>query len=75
MAVGNDELKNNVACFFSLKSVNIFILFVAQTIKERSQTEHKPRKQPEFSVSVFYTDKGRNVGTCYEDMMGEAFFL
>ncbi|KFQ79650.1 von Willebrand factor A domain-containing protein 3A, partial [Phaethon lepturus] len=41
----------------------------AQTIKEWSQTEnkrkHKSRKQPEFSVSVFYTDKGRNVGTVY----------
>ncbi|XP_054068920.1 von Willebrand factor A domain-containing protein 3A isoform X2 [Rissa tridactyla] len=41
----------------------------AQTIKEWPQTEnkrkHKPRKQPEFSVSVFYTDKGRNVGTVY----------
>ncbi|KFO84765.1 von Willebrand factor A domain-containing protein 3A, partial [Buceros rhinoceros silvestris] len=45
--------------------VKIFILSVAQTIKERSRTEHKPRKQPEFSVSVFYTDKGRNVGTVY----------
>ncbi|NXW28945.1 VWA3A protein, partial [Phaetusa simplex] len=45
------------------------ILFVAQTIKEWPQTEnkrkHKPRKQPEFSVSVFYTDKGRNVGMLY----------
>ncbi|XP_075292454.1 von Willebrand factor A domain-containing protein 3A [Opisthocomus hoazin] len=41
----------------------------AQTIKEWPQTEskrkHKPRKQLEFSVSVFYTDKGRNVGTAY----------
>ncbi|XP_029858272.1 von Willebrand factor A domain-containing protein 3A [Aquila chrysaetos chrysaetos] len=41
----------------------------AQTIKEWPQTnnkrKHKPRKQPEFSVSVFYTDKGRNVGTVY----------
>ncbi|KFU93863.1 von Willebrand factor A domain-containing protein 3A, partial [Chaetura pelagica] len=41
----------------------------AQAIKEWPQTEHKrkhkPRKQPEFSVSVFYTDKGRNVGTIY----------
>ncbi|XP_061848892.1 von Willebrand factor A domain-containing protein 3A isoform X2 [Colius striatus] len=41
----------------------------AQTIKEWPQTEnkrkHKARKQPEFSVSVFYTDKGRNVGTVY----------
>ncbi|KFP63031.1 von Willebrand factor A domain-containing protein 3A, partial [Cariama cristata] len=41
----------------------------AQTIKEWPQTEnkrmHKPKKQPEFSVSVFYTDKGRNVGTVY----------
>ncbi|KAM6121549.1 von Willebrand factor A domain-containing protein 3A [Phoenicopterus ruber ruber] len=41
----------------------------AQTIKEWPQTDnkrkHKPRKQPEFSVSVFYTDKGRNVGTVY----------
>ncbi|XP_063199719.1 von Willebrand factor A domain-containing protein 3A isoform X3 [Chroicocephalus ridibundus] len=41
----------------------------AQTIKEWPQTEnkrkHKPRKQPEFSASVFYTDKGRNVGTVY----------
>ncbi|KAM9598735.1 von Willebrand factor A domain-containing protein 3A isoform 1-T1 [Morphnus guianensis] len=41
----------------------------AQTIKEWPQTnnkrKNKPRKQPEFSVSVFYTDKGRNVGTVY----------
>ncbi|XP_074775453.1 von Willebrand factor A domain-containing protein 3A [Athene noctua] len=41
----------------------------AQAIKECPQTEnkrkHKPRKQPEFSVSVFYTDKGRHVGTVY----------
>ncbi|KFZ68142.1 von Willebrand factor A domain-containing protein 3A, partial [Podiceps cristatus] len=41
----------------------------AQTIKEWPQTEnkkkHKARKQPEFSVSVFYMDKGRNVGTVY----------
>ncbi|XP_053936643.1 von Willebrand factor A domain-containing protein 3A [Cuculus canorus] len=41
----------------------------AQTIKEWPQTENKrkrkPRKQPEISVSVFYTDKGRNVGTVY----------
>ncbi|KFZ53138.1 von Willebrand factor A domain-containing protein 3A, partial [Antrostomus carolinensis] len=41
----------------------------AQPMKEWPQTEnkrkHKPRKQPEFSVSVFYTDKGRNVGTVY----------
>ncbi|XP_054699454.1 von Willebrand factor A domain-containing protein 3A isoform X2 [Grus americana] len=40
-----------------------------QTLKEWPKTEnkrnHKPRKQPEFSVSVFYTDKGRNVGTVY----------
>ncbi|XP_071616839.1 von Willebrand factor A domain-containing protein 3A isoform X2 [Heliangelus exortis] len=42
----------------------------AQAIKELHQTEnkrkHKTRKQPEFSVSVFYTDKGRNVGTVYQ---------
>ncbi|XP_074014565.1 von Willebrand factor A domain-containing protein 3A [Numenius arquata] len=42
----------------------------AQTIKEWPQTQnkrkHKPRKQPAFSVSVFYTDKGRNVGTVYQ---------
>ncbi|KAM7091838.1 von Willebrand factor A domain-containing protein 3A [Ciconia maguari] len=41
----------------------------AQTNKKWPQTEnkrkHKPGKQPEFSVSVFYTDKGRNVGTVY----------
>ncbi|KAM6078000.1 von Willebrand factor A domain-containing protein 3A isoform 2-T2 [Theristicus caerulescens] len=41
----------------------------AQTIKEWPQSEnkrkHKPKQQPEFSVSVFYTDKGRNVGTVY----------
>ncbi|KFV56560.1 von Willebrand factor A domain-containing protein 3A, partial [Tyto alba] len=41
----------------------------AQTIKEWPQTEnkrkHKPRKQRDFSVSVFYTDKGRTVGTVY----------
>ncbi|XP_064318034.1 von Willebrand factor A domain-containing protein 3A, partial [Phalacrocorax carbo] len=41
----------------------------AQTTKEWPQTEnkrkHKPRKQPEFSVSAFYTDKGRNVGMVY----------
>ncbi|KFV02357.1 von Willebrand factor A domain-containing protein 3A, partial [Tauraco erythrolophus] len=40
----------------------------AQTIKEWPQTnkrKHKPRKQPEFSVSVFYADKGQNVGTVY----------
>ncbi|XP_009884775.1 PREDICTED: von Willebrand factor A domain-containing protein 3A [Charadrius vociferus] len=41
----------------------------AQTVKEWPQTEnkrkYKPRKQPEFSVSVFYTEKGRNVGTVY----------
>ncbi|KAM9372601.1 von Willebrand factor A domain-containing protein 3A [Phaethornis superciliosus] len=41
----------------------------AQAIEELSQAENKrkrkPRKQPEFSVSVFYTDKGRNVGTVY----------
>ncbi|KAM6379102.1 von Willebrand factor A domain-containing protein 3A [Pluvialis apricaria] len=42
----------------------------AQTVKEWPQTErkrkHKLRKQSEFSVSVFYTDKGRNVGTVYQ---------
>lgn len=26
-------------------------------------------------MSVFYTDKGRNVGMCYQDMMGEDFLL
>ncbi|XP_035404869.2 von Willebrand factor A domain-containing protein 3A [Cygnus atratus] len=40
-----------------------------QTIKQWPQTEnkrkHKSRKQTECSVSVFYTDKGRNVGTVY----------
>ncbi|KFQ29752.1 von Willebrand factor A domain-containing protein 3A, partial [Mesitornis unicolor] len=40
----------------------------AQMIKKWPQTEnkrkHKLRKQPEFSVSVFYTDKGRNVDMC-----------
>ncbi|KFP88167.1 von Willebrand factor A domain-containing protein 3A, partial [Apaloderma vittatum] len=40
-----------------------------QSIKEWPQTEskrkHKPRQQTEFSVSVFYTDKGKNVGTVY----------
>ncbi|XP_072791944.1 von Willebrand factor A domain-containing protein 3A isoform X5 [Taeniopygia guttata] len=42
----------------------------AQTIKEWPQTEnkgkHKPRKQPEFSVSVFYTEEGRNVGIIHQ---------
>ncbi|XP_058278568.1 von Willebrand factor A domain-containing protein 3A isoform X2 [Hirundo rustica] len=42
----------------------------AQTVKEWPQTEnkgkHKPRKQPELSVSVFYTGEGRNVGTIYQ---------
>ncbi|KAJ7401385.1 hypothetical protein BTVI_96387 [Pitangus sulphuratus] len=42
----------------------------AQTVKEWPQTENKrkdkPRKQPEFSLSVFYTDKGRNVGAVYQ---------
>ncbi|XP_065500951.1 von Willebrand factor A domain-containing protein 3A [Caloenas nicobarica] len=41
----------------------------AQTTKEWPQTEnkrkHKPRQEPESSMSVFYTDKGRNVGTVY----------
>ncbi|XP_010123548.1 PREDICTED: von Willebrand factor A domain-containing protein 3A-like, partial [Chlamydotis macqueenii] len=41
----------------------------AQTIKEWPQTEskrkHKTGKQPKSSVSVFCTDKGRNVGTVY----------
>ncbi|KAK2543969.1 hypothetical protein Q9966_002818, partial [Columba livia] len=41
----------------------------AQAIKEWPQTENKrknkPRKEPESSMSVFYTDKGRNVGTVY----------
>ncbi|KFQ99788.1 von Willebrand factor A domain-containing protein 3A, partial [Nipponia nippon] len=41
----------------------------AQTIKEwpqsKNKRKHKPKQQPEFSVSVFYTDKGRNVGTVY----------
>ncbi|KFP11726.1 von Willebrand factor A domain-containing protein 3A, partial [Egretta garzetta] len=41
----------------------------AKPIKEWPQTEgkkkHKPRKQPEFPMSVFYTDKGRNVGMVY----------
>ncbi|XP_019476290.1 von Willebrand factor A domain-containing protein 3A isoform X4 [Meleagris gallopavo] len=40
-----------------------------QTIKQWPQAEnrrkYKPRKQPECSVSVFYTDKGRNVGAVY----------
>nr|XP_021395528.1 von Willebrand factor A domain-containing protein 3A [Lonchura striata domestica] len=42
----------------------------AQTIKEWPQTEnkgkHKPRKQPELSVSVFYTEEGRNVGIIHQ---------
>ncbi|XP_016157302.1 PREDICTED: von Willebrand factor A domain-containing protein 3A isoform X1 [Ficedula albicollis] len=42
----------------------------AQTVKEWLQTEskgkHKPRKQAELSVSVFYTEEGRNVGTIYQ---------
>ncbi|XP_063027952.1 von Willebrand factor A domain-containing protein 3A isoform X3 [Melospiza melodia melodia] len=42
----------------------------AQTVKEWPQTEnkgkHKPRKQPELSVSAFYTEEGRNVGTIYQ---------
>ncbi|KAM7039080.1 von Willebrand factor A domain-containing protein 3A isoform 3-T4 [Acridotheres tristis] len=42
----------------------------AQTVKEWPQTEnkgkHKPRKQAELSVSVFYTEEGRNVGTIYQ---------
>ncbi|XP_067162573.1 von Willebrand factor A domain-containing protein 3A [Apteryx mantelli] len=41
----------------------------AQTVKEwsriGSKRKHKSRKQPEFSMSVFYTDKGRNVGAVY----------
>ncbi|XP_068002901.1 von Willebrand factor A domain-containing protein 3A [Melanerpes formicivorus] len=41
----------------------------APAMKKWPQTEsirkHKPRKQPEFSVSVFYTGRGRNVGTVY----------
>ncbi|XP_062444192.1 von Willebrand factor A domain-containing protein 3A [Rhea pennata] len=41
----------------------------AQTVKEWPQIgnkrKHKSRKQPEFSMSVFYTDKGRNVGAVY----------
>ncbi|XP_052535364.1 von Willebrand factor A domain-containing protein 3A-like isoform X1 [Tympanuchus pallidicinctus] len=40
-----------------------------QTIKQWPQAEnrrkYKPRKQPECSVSVFYTDKGRNVGAVF----------
>ncbi|XP_041893048.1 von Willebrand factor A domain-containing protein 3A isoform X1 [Corvus kubaryi] len=42
----------------------------AQRAKEWPQTEnkgkHKPRKQAELSVSVFYTDEGRSVGTVYQ---------
>ncbi|XP_025011040.2 von Willebrand factor A domain-containing protein 3A isoform X1 [Gallus gallus] len=42
-----------------------------QAIKQWPQAEkrrkYKPRKQPECSVSVFYTDKGRNVGTVYRN--------
>ncbi|XP_068885620.1 von Willebrand factor A domain-containing protein 3A isoform X2 [Aphelocoma coerulescens] len=42
----------------------------AQRAKEWPQTEnkgkHKPRKQPELSVSVFYIDEGRSVGTVYQ---------
>ncbi|KFP89190.1 von Willebrand factor A domain-containing protein 3A, partial [Acanthisitta chloris] len=42
----------------------------ARAVKERTQTEstgkQKSGKQPELSVSVFYTDKGRNVGTVYQ---------
>lgn len=44
----------------------IYYLLAAQTIKEWPQNEnkgkHKPRKQAELSVSVFYTEEGRNVG-------------
>lgn len=57
----------------------IYYLLVAQTVKEWPQTEnkgkHKPRKQPELSVSAFYTEEGRNVGMCYQDGMGEALLL
>lgn len=56
-----------------------FVFFVVQTIKQWPQAEnrrkYKTRKQPECSVSVFYTDKGRNVGMCYQGVMGEAFLL
>ncbi|XP_064376341.1 von Willebrand factor A domain-containing protein 3A [Dromaius novaehollandiae] len=41
----------------------------AQTVKEwpqiQNKRKHKSRKQPEFSMSVFYTDTGRNVGAVY----------
>ncbi|XP_065589101.1 von Willebrand factor A domain-containing protein 3A [Cyrtonyx montezumae] len=40
-----------------------------QTLKQCPQAEnrrkYKPRKQPECSMLVFYTDKGRNVGAVY----------
>ncbi|XP_021267643.1 von Willebrand factor A domain-containing protein 3A isoform X2 [Numida meleagris] len=42
-----------------------------QTIKQSPQAENrrkcKSRKQPECSVSVFYTEEGRNVGTVYRN--------
>nr|XP_009681674.1 PREDICTED: von Willebrand factor A domain-containing protein 3A isoform X3 [Struthio camelus australis] len=42
----------------------------AQTVKEWPRTgnkrQRKSRKQTEFSLSVFYTDKGRNVGAVYQ---------
>lgn len=57
----------------------VVFFFVVQAIKQWPQAEnrrkYKPRKQPECSVSVFYTDKGRNVGMCHQDIMGEAFLL
>ncbi|NXS82228.1 VWA3A protein, partial [Erpornis zantholeuca] len=48
----------------------IYYLLVAQRAKEWPQTEkkgkHRQRKQPELCVSVFYTGKGRSVGTVYQ---------
>ncbi|NWV91919.1 VWA3A protein, partial [Machaerirhynchus nigripectus] len=48
----------------------IYYLLAAQRAKEWPQTEnkgkHKPRKQPEPSMSVFYTEEGRSVGAVYQ---------
>ncbi|XP_032929985.1 von Willebrand factor A domain-containing protein 3A isoform X1 [Catharus ustulatus] len=40
----------------------------AQTINSQNEHKgkHKARKQAELSVSVFYTEEGRNVGTIYQ---------
>ncbi|XP_019397716.1 PREDICTED: von Willebrand factor A domain-containing protein 3A isoform X2 [Crocodylus porosus] len=41
----------------------------SQPLKEWSQAgqkkKHKPRKQPEITISTFYIDKGKNVGAVY----------